>query len=590
MNDEVFYQEKALKKIKKYGEIQEAIYEIKVETIRNVYDFIISTNVIKMNDDIIFLIKTIVYGCKIRPFQIASLAHLCLHFHLLGHDEPLSYFKKYLRSYLLHNLTSYNNVLFLYELQQNGFFDSTEVIYIIHDLYNNFGNSKKLTDILLFYGPEIHENSVIKWNFMRKNILKNNNNESIKISRYIRYIEKSLEINSKSNFQYYRVNGNTAALFNILAMDDLEELQRLPNFLLYTTFKEKYYNRFKFLNYQSSPLMVAAYFDSIKCFEYLLEQNADIDFKDKRDRNVIMAAIAGGAMRVFSYLIQNTNLPITEQECKVALQYHQNQILRIIVSSVNPKIEKGIIIYYSLKYNNLSFFYEYSSPLLNKINLPKADKKNSSALMLSAKNGIPEVVYIVLTISTDDIFSYNNDNLNALSYAVESRNLRTVKIILDHFNFNSGSSVKKNKSPPDPLESNEDSRHSDAKTPLEGSQNHKQSSKHEDFDFFSVICHAAKCSTPEIVDLLVSISDYGINHRDSSGKGLLIYACSGSNKKVVKFLLQDERINVNLKTPDGNTPLFEACRVGSNSIFELLFWDIRTDIEATDAKRFNYYI
>ena len=86
--------------------------------------------IIQNDNDLKYFIKIIIYGCEIRPFQIAIYAHLCTLIHLYSQkskNQQFINFKKILKEYLFKNFASYNQMLFLYELMIDDFIDLQEI-------------------------------------------------------------------------------------------------------------------------------------------------------------------------------------------------------------------------------------------------------------------------------------------------------------------------------------------------------------------------------------------------------------------------------------------------------------------------------
>ena len=62
--------------------------------------------IIQNDNDLKYFIRIIIYGCEIRPFQIAIYAHLCTLIHLYSQkskNQQFINFKKILKEYLFKN-------------------------------------------------------------------------------------------------------------------------------------------------------------------------------------------------------------------------------------------------------------------------------------------------------------------------------------------------------------------------------------------------------------------------------------------------------------------------------------------------------
>lgn len=549
-------------KINQFAELQKILYEINIDNINQTFHYLIDNQIINNDNDILHLIKIIFYGCEIRPLQIALYAHLCSLIHLSSKNtkyHQLSKFKEILKKYLFDNLISYNLTLLLYELMNDDFIDFQEINDTFIKMYDIKPNYKRMKNVLFFFAPELITNS----KELYTDILDDSNYWHITKSdeNQIQYMIESFSeqpTNSIENFNSYRfvrLNGYLTQMFKAIAVDNINYL--LSNVAMIKDVNQPfmdsiYFQRFEFLNFSPSILMVAAYFDSINCFKILVKK-ADINQTDSRGYDCLSAAAAGGSLKIFNFLIFEKNVKIQEKTIHVAVKYHQHQILEIIYQVMKNNINYFNISIYSVKSHNLNSFLSsiHSSEIFNQVN-----EKNQTILMKATKLGIPELVGYIIQYYPFDIYKRDKKSRSLAYYAIKSSNLAVIQLILSLYKKDDQFLLK--------------NEFFDAST--------IGLKERSNLVIENIICQACKNCSSEIIDYLLHLTDSKINIRSLRNYSLLHYACKGSNVDVVRYLLSKNDIDINAEDDLQQTPLFIAIMSNSYKIVKLLLEDNRIDV------------
>lgn len=549
-------------KINQFAELQKVLYDINVDKISSTYHYILDNKIIQNDYDLLHLIQIIVYGCRIRSFQIAIYAHLCTLIHKSSTIPQFHNFRSILKEYLFKNLLTYNHMLLLYELMQDNFIDFSEINETFIEIYDTNPKKEIFKHILFFFAPELHSNSKELYNeiISDQKSTKNSMNDQSQL-QFISKILTNTKISENDDFyRYCRLNGTSSQLFNAIAVDNVEFLSQNFNESMINSpiMKNSYFQRFEYLNHSPSCLTVASYFDSINCFKFILS-------KSDLNSDCLAAAAAGGATKIFSFLVFEKNVKISDVTVLTAIMYNQHQILEIINNSMKNEMINFDLAFQSITSFNLSCF-------LTSINsseiFTQKNKNKQTILMMAAKLGIPELVNFIIQYYPCDIYHRDNKMRSLVYYAIKSSNLAVIQLILSLYKID------------DPfLTRNEFFDHNSSRKTRKKLNSYVENS----------ICQACKCGTSEIVDYLLNLTKSSINTCSFNNCSLLHFACQGSNIDVVCYLLSKKDIDINFKDGNGQTPLYFAIMNNSNKIVKLLLDDSRINIECTDNKMFISY-
>ncbi|OHT16221.1 hypothetical protein TRFO_13391 [Tritrichomonas foetus] len=219
-------------------------------------------------------------------------------------------------------------------------------------------------------------------------------------------------------------NINSDPLFEILMKDNIDEFQEISKVLDFDfakSIKNNKYNKFNILSNSTEIkyLNVCCYFDSVKCFKYLINNHQKITEED------FLYAIFGGSINII-HLIENYHhqLKIKFIHLERSIKFHRNDIFEWL-------FEKYIEQNHQL--NNNSRIYQYKQTINRLINslLNESIKNYNIEIMiylLSKNSSFNQIIeeasktlnYPLLEISL--YFKYND-------WLTDFRNLKISKII-----------------------------------------------------------------------------------------------------------------------------------------------------------------
>ncbi|OHT09005.1 hypothetical protein TRFO_22247 [Tritrichomonas foetus] len=494
------------------------------------------------------------YACHIRPLNIAFYANVCAWIDLMKSQNIIfQNFHQILSDYIFSHLISYNHMLFLYELIQVGIFDLKETLQKFHDLFDDNPDYNTYKHIILFFGPEMYHFSRNIFTYILDKARFEDAHADL---TQLKQVEE-FAIRGNTNFEYYRIHGETSLLFNEIMYDNISYLKDCQTLTRYSH-PHVYFNRFTFIKNFPSLLIAAAYFDAINCFLYL-EEICEAQLQSANDNKsrtiystqasyVLAAAIAGGSKRIFAYIIQQPNLNSMtlinqRNSCtklpnpfEVAIQYHRYEMLDILIESVYPDYPTFALAQSSAEFHNIHFFlkYLYSGIEMNQVNFHQ-----TTILMTAALFGLPEMVNLILSFPSCQILQTDDEGKNALYHAVSSKNIAKVKILFKAYcSSNKYNFIHKV--------------HRNAKI-----------EKH-------LLFQAARVGTSEILDYLLTETGYSPNIRDKFNHTLLHEACFFANIDTIRHLLTLKNIDIHAKTNSKQTAFFKACKKSSLTAIQLL--------------------
>lgn len=272
---------------------------------------------------------------------------------------------------------------------------------------------------------------------------------------------------------------------------------------------------------QGGPTLIqyAAFFGSIQCFKYLYLLKASLQLKDRRNRPLIMFAIAGGNLEIVRILEQSG--VSFRGTLKIAMQFRRFDIFDWIIrthgDSINDiQYELNAILCMCCRIDNLRGAIE----CVELGATPGKVTDGMSPLLNAAVNGNYEVIRFIAQCPGVEINGTNFDGKSALHLAVRTGRLDSVKFLV-------GAGVELN------------SHARDGATPLHT---------------------AAKYGQRNIVNYLIGCKDIDLNAIDLSGATPLHYATIYSQQDVVKTLLMCPGVNVLAQTTNEKKCAFDLAR------------------------------
>lgn len=197
----------------------------------------------------------------------------------------------------------------------------------------------------------------------------------------------TLDVLKANNWNFYhqcRESGYTIdPLVQCLLNDDDDELQRLssePDFDIETMIEPSLFSRSTILQDSTSPICFAAAVGSVKCFRFLLLNNANLEYEtwNEHPTTISSFAVSGGSNEIVRLLNQKGKS--FNEAIFVAVQYHRTDIFNWLFQLLNVDIEiknirYGTLLHRAAKSNNveLSLFCmehrcDVNKPVVNSFN------------------------------------------------------------------------------------------------------------------------------------------------------------------------------------------------------------------------------
>lgn len=363
------------------------------------------------------------------------------------------------------------------------------------------------------------------------------------------YLRDFAKCFSNDNFSIdahiYQLN----SLKNCLKNDDIETLKKMtsnPEFDYNQTIAPSIYEP-SFLLQNYPPLLhFTAFYQSIKCFNFLIMVGADTNLTDQLKRPLSLFAVAGGCIEIIR-IIEQKQLSF-EGALQIASLFHRNEILCWLHETLFQKVSlsqysngKKTVLNQASISNNL-FAVDFC--LKKKVKINQQNARKSTALHLAAAYNNFDVIQTILgrNHSKLDPNIINIAGMTPLMTAVQRQNIEAVGTFLDYYNKNiSNSNI--------------------IKIDLEK----KSDNNEKDF----TIHIAAKTGNADIFGLILR-STKNVNVKQKYGYTAMHIAVSMHHTKVVQELIRDERVDVNAKDSAGWTPLHLAAQFGFEDVVKLL--------------------
>ena len=215
------------------------------------------------------------------------------------------------------------------------------------------------------------------------------------------------EINQYEIYDYYM---GDYALHTASAEGDLAKMQKLienganVNEIRYNTPQIMFYQPYE---YQATPLMSAAYKGQTQAVQFLIENGADINYRDEYNwgHTALMIATYQGHEEIVDVLLANNAEYNLNEAMTMAIVFNR-------VEAFRKAVNEGADIYSINPYTGFT------------------------PLMVSAKNNYFEITQILLAYGVDITIKNPSTSMTAFMYAVQEGNFEIVELLL-----NSGADV-----------------------------------------------------------------------------------------------------------------------------------------------------
>ncbi|EAY17683.1 ankyrin repeat protein, putative [Trichomonas vaginalis G3] len=382
----------------------------------------------------------------------------------------------------------------------------------ISELLSLFEND---TIFYLWLAPEIEE--INPGSFME---LKN-------VNKYLLQKKKSFFENNFKLLKDYRLGqGNEDALADILRNDDIDALQVCftnPNFDINKTIQFSIFFKEFFLQRKPSLIQIAAYYKSVKCFNFLRLNEADLMKEDSFGRKLTYFAVAGGDLKIID-ICEESELDFTGV-LNVCVQFHNLELLKWLIEVKKIKgIEEAIL--ESCLDNDI----ECLDYLIKKsTNINVVNDKNSNAFHLACARNNFMIIKLLNHYDVDPNLLNVND-VTPLMLAILRNHSESIDELLNN-----------------------------KRLYLE-----KRNSKGE-----SALMISISSSKIETIKNLIS-KGADINTKDNFGFSCLHQAIINRRIDCIEYFLENGKIDINIQANDKWTPLHYAAQFGFADITKIL--------------------
>ncbi|KAJ5116102.1 hypothetical protein N7456_000450 [Penicillium angulare] len=278
---------------------------------------------------------------------------------------------------------------------------------------------------------------------------------------------------------------------------------------------------------QQTPLHIAIENKHISISKTLIQSTrVNINSKDHSDRTPLHYAVQDkSTLSIFNLLLDSPSILLDEQDSQGDAPLHK------ALEKGNIPATKALLASSKVKTNTI-------------------DRHGVTYLHLASKYDFTgEIAEILLKMPSTDPDAGDNKMITPLHQAVKSKNLSTLKVILESGRINPPFRVNGRRLNPNK---------------------------------WTVMHAIAQYGDEDMTRLVLGFEQVDPNAEDYDGKAPLHYGCSADNLQFVKCMLGSERVCVNKKDHSGRTPLHVAFMHNSSVVADLLLASKRVDTTAKD--------
>ena len=360
----------------------------------------LTEEIIESSVDNSIICKLIISSCIARPNLIELYIQLLININKIQLENNeiiiIGEFRKIIIEMFkmsIKTFKSFNEIFFIIQLLiENNMLDECEI--------------QKVPELPLFFAHLMPESRIKFLEFSSRN------------SNWINDFKKNKENNFTLHKKYIHEGINQDPIAILLRHDDVDNFQKLlyENFIdINSLIKYSIYERSEIVCKDVTFLEYSAFFGSIKCFRFLLMNNATIS------NNLMCFAVAGGNIEIIK-LCEQKNCSL--DNCLIfSIRYHHWKLFDWLIASKSQNSwENPELIIECFKSNN----FKSLSKLL------KIGYNPSKILIEATKSHIAFMVKIILQLSTVDVNFKDNHCISSLQYACKYNYIDLVKMFITH--------------------------------------------------------------------------------------------------------------------------------------------------------------
>lgn len=482
-------------------------------------------------------------------YRSTSIQLYCqLIFDLINSDQQIGdKFLTFLIEFLFHSISQEiiyphrcSHFSFLYFLYKQGIVDINIIISQFRDRIENALSEKEMI-IFSFFSQDIKIENKELYDLVKLYFAMFTENIPLYLNEF------KMLINSKIDFSIDIHIFQSNSLRNCIKNDDVNNLKKIasnPEFNINQELSPSIYEPSLILQNYPPILHAAAFYQSIKCFNFLLMSGSDPNLTDRSHRPLSNFAVAGGSIEIIR-IIEQRQLSF-EGTLQISTLFNRNDIFSWLYESHFQNISlstystgKRTVLNEASISNN---FFVLKTCIKHKVKINKPNARKSTALHLAAAYNNYDIIDILLGLNHPklDPNIINISGLTPLMIAIQRENVESVNVFLSYFSKNiSLNAIHIN------IEK-----------------------KSEDNENSYAIHLAAKTGNVKIFkSLLEKIKN--VNVKQKYGYTALHIAVSMHHTQIVNELLNDQRVDLNAQDDGGWTPLHLASQFGFCDIVKL---------------------
>lgn len=322
---------------------------------------------------------------------------------------------------------------------------------------------------------------------------------------------------------------------------------------------------YSILSFAPTVIHLVAFFDAVKCFNYLIDEGWDYKSVDEMECNILCYAAAGGSVRIVNTLLDKLKFDSYYQCLNYAITNWNMDIYNTIkskIKDIQSHLEKSDhFTHAAAKTNNVVAMEKFKE---EGISLSTFDDYGWLPIHIAAAYNSAEVLQQLIDFG-EDINKCDLEDLSCLSIAAKDSNIRAMNVLLECKSFNTE------------LQDNKGARaihwatisnQVEALNLLLSSPRIDPTSR----DLFKM--NALQLSViqgcPDTFKVLFNNDKLNKNEVDFQGNTLLHAVGISGDAEICKVLLDSKLFDPNKKNNDGRTPADIAALGNKTSVLNLL--------------------
>lgn len=225
------------------------------------------------------------------------------------------------------------------------------------------------------------------------------------------------------------VNHNEIA--EVIRRDDVEKLKTYDKNILLMVMPSSPFESIDILRNGCTPLHYASFYNSIKCYQYLLQIKSNPFKTDCNGYHAIHFAVSNNSTAIIEHLMTMNNHKEYENLLLAGIYhsvlYHQNDLFHNFIHSSKNKPELSSLFLIATKSFNLPIILLCID---QNIDINTCNSSGETALIIAATNWHNELVRYFLTLSLINVNQTDIFGRNALICAIDKNNVEIVKLLI----------------------------------------------------------------------------------------------------------------------------------------------------------------